>query len=81
MHRAEGVLFRDALVRAAEECGLRPISVPENQLMRYAESELGVRAADLLRKFTTLGKSAGPPWAKDQKDAAVAAMIALAQAK
>jgi len=30
MHKAEGVLFPDALVRAAEACGLHGIAIPEN---------------------------------------------------
>jgi len=34
-------------------------------------------SADLTRTITVLGKSVGAPWAKDQKEAAVAAMIAL----
>jgi hypothetical protein len=31
----------------------------------------------LLKRVAALGKSVGPPWGKDQKDAALAAMIAL----
>jgi hypothetical protein len=30
-----------------------------------------------LQQLNALGKSVGPPWGKDQKDAALAAMIAL----
>jgi hypothetical protein len=33
MHKAEGVLFRDVLVRAAKECGLRLVDIPEKTLM------------------------------------------------
>jgi hypothetical protein len=78
MHKAEGVLFRDALVQAAKENKLKPVEVPEKLLMDYAERKLGISESDLSRQIAALGKAAGPPWGKDQKDAALAAMIALA---
>jgi hypothetical protein len=68
MHKAEGVLFRDVLLHAAAVCGLQPVAVPEK------ESASDPR---LLETVETLGKSMGPPWGKDQKDAARAALIAL----
>ena len=40
MHKAEGVLFRDALARAAGACGVRFVRVPEKQLDEYAERAL-----------------------------------------
>ena len=40
MHKAEGVLFRDALARAARACGLRLLRVPEKQLDEHAERAL-----------------------------------------
>jgi hypothetical protein len=67
MHKAEGVLFRDALARAANQCGLRLVAVPEKRLMEHSR---------LLDNVAKLGKAAGPPWGRDQKDAALAAMIA-----
>ena len=77
MHKAEGVLFRDALVRAGEACGLRLVAIPEKHLTKHAESALGASASGLVKKVATLGKSIGPPWGKDQKDAALAALVAL----
>jgi hypothetical protein len=77
MHKAEGVLFRDALVRAGEACGLRLVAIPEKHLTQHAESALGASASGLVKKVATLGKSIGPPWGKDQKDAALAALVAL----
>jgi hypothetical protein len=68
MHKAEGVLFRDALLHAAAACGLQPVAVPEKE-------SAGDRS--LVQAVAALGKSAGPPWGKDQKDAARAALIAL----
>jgi hypothetical protein len=77
MHKAEGVLFRDALARAAGACGLRLERVPEKQLDEYAERALATSINSLRKTVAALGKSVGPPWGKDQKDAALAAMIAL----
>jgi hypothetical protein len=77
MHKAEGVLFRDALGRAADACGLRLVAIPEKLLTEQAESALATSASALMKRVATLGKSAGPPWGRDQKDAALAAMIAL----
>ncbi|MBI1748733.1 MAG: hypothetical protein HYR55_19425 [Acidobacteria bacterium] len=77
MHKAEGVLFRDALVRAAKACGLRPAEIPEKLLTKRAQSALGATVSGLMKKTATLGKSVGPPWGKDQKDAALAALVAL----
>lgn len=77
MHKAEGVLFRDVLARAAATCGLRFVEVPEKQLAEHAERTLATSMSRLQQTIASLGKSAGPPWGKDQKDAALAAMIAL----
>jgi hypothetical protein len=77
MHKAEGVLFRDALARAAEACGLRLVAIPEKLLMERAETALATPMSTLSKTIGLLGKSVGPPWGKDQKEAALAAMIAL----
>ena len=77
MHKAEGVLFRDALARAAEACGLRFLGIPEKQLDEQAERALATSVNSLRKTIASLGKSVGPPWGKDQKDASLAAMIAL----
>jgi hypothetical protein len=77
MHKAEGELFRGALVRAAEQCDLALARVPEKQLEADAAKALRVPAASLRTRIATLGRSVGAPWGKDQKDAALAAWIAL----
>jgi hypothetical protein len=77
MHKAEGVLFRDALARAAGACGVRPLGIPEKQLDAHAERALATSVNSLRTTIAALGKSVGPPWGKDQKDASLAAMIAL----
>ena len=69
MHKAEGVLFREALLRGSEGCGLKTHAFPETVLRKRQEQES--------KLLTRLGKTLGPPWGKDQKDAAVAALLAL----
>lgn len=77
MHKAEGVLFREALAHAAEACGLRLVAIHEKRLGELAERALATSLNDLGKKIATLGKAVGAPWGKDQKEASLAAMIAL----
>ena len=77
MHKAEGVLFGDALAEAAGSCGLKLLRVPEKQLDEQAERTLLTSVNSLRKTIASLGKAVGAPWGKDQKDAALAAMIAL----
>jgi hypothetical protein len=77
MHKAEGVLFRDVLVSAAGTCGLRAVRIPESSLPEQAGTALGLSTSRLAKTLARLGKSVGAPWGKDQKDAALAALIAL----
>ena len=77
MHQAEGVLFRDALIRAAKACSLRLAEIPEKLLTKHAERALGTPESELVKMIATIGKSVGPPWGKDQKDAALAALVAF----
>ena len=77
MHQAEGVLFRDALIAAAQAAELKLVTLPEKTLLQEAEKSLRTPANDLLKTVSALGKSAGPPWGKDQKDAALAALVAF----
>jgi hypothetical protein len=68
MHQAEGIMFPAALARAVELSDLRLLTIPEKELSAYV---------DATRKIAALGKSVGPPWGKDQKNASLAAMIVL----
>jgi hypothetical protein len=69
-HAAEGRLYQTALLKGAEACGLEAVAVPKQSLS--AEPELREWAEGLRREL-------GPPWAEDQKLAAVAAALALAR--
>ena len=77
MHQAEGVLFRDVLIEAAKDCDLKLVTLPEKTLAQEAEKLLRTPANELSKRVAAMGKSAGPPWGKDQKDATIAALVAF----
>jgi hypothetical protein len=81
MHRAEGALFRDVLLGAASRHGLRVVAVPEKSLGERARAVYRIRHAAVVEALERLGKAAGPPWGKDQKDAALAAVLSWAPYK
>src|SRR3989454_9996637 len=81
MHKAEGELFRDVLVAGARACGLGLTTLPAKSAPGDATNKLGLTRARLDAHLATLGRSAGPPWGKDQKEAAAAALVALKRAK
>jgi hypothetical protein len=80
MHQAEGKLFRDALVTGARACGLAPATLQEKSALDDAAAALGTTRRDVESRLAVLGKSAGAPWGKDQKEAALAAMVAWSRA-
>jgi hypothetical protein len=69
MHKAEGLMWSDAILAAATACGLASVAVPEKTLAAQPK-----RAAE---RIARLGKTLGPPWGADQKQAAHAAWLAL----
>ena len=77
MHKAEGALFQDVLGAAAKSCGITLAPVSIKQLDAEARAAFGPRTSEILARIAVLGKSAGPPWGKDQKEAALGAAIAL----
>jgi hypothetical protein len=79
MHKAEGVLFPDALSRAAEVLKLRSVTIREKDLAEVAQRSLGRSNGKLMDEIAALGRAVGPPWGKDQKLASIAAMVALKQ--
>src|SRR5947207_5678180 len=62
MHKAEGVLFPDAILRAAESAGLPVIAIRERQLSKIAESSLRSTLEKLNETIAMIGRTVGPPW-------------------
>jgi hypothetical protein len=77
-HAAEGRLYQGALLQGAESCGLEAIAVPKKSIWEQGAAALGVAQAELRHWIDELRREVGPPWAEDQKLAALAAWIALA---
>jgi len=78
-HAAEGRHYQRALLQGAESCGLDTIAVPKRSIWEQGESALGLARDELRRWIDQLRREVGPPWAEDQKLAALAAWIALAR--
>jgi hypothetical protein len=77
MHKAEGVLFPEALCSATERCKGTLVKVPEKELEARAQEALSLSGGEIAEMIARIGKSVGPPWGKDQKKASLAAMVAL----
>jgi len=77
-HAAEGRLYERALLQGAESGALTAVAVPKRSIWERGEETLGVAADDLRVWIDQLRRELGPPWAEDQKLAALAAWIALA---
>ena len=78
VHTAEGQLFRDALAGAAGKLGLPVTRFVQQDLYEEAAGRVGTSDASLQAQLTGLGRALGPPWQRDQKEAAAAAWLALA---
>lgn len=81
IHTADGEHFRDAIAHAAARQNLRIASVREKEIWARASKDLEIPIAELERRIHALGKVIGPPWAEDQKLAALVAWMALGTAK
>jgi hypothetical protein len=79
LHAAEGELFRQALLAAADQHDLDVHVLPARDLVPVAERVLARDEATLREILATLGGALGPPWRKDEKDATLAGWVALAQ--
>jgi hypothetical protein len=78
-HAAEGRLYHGALLQGAESRGLDAVAIPKRSIWEQGEAALGVAQEELRHRIDQLRQALGPPWAQDQKLAALAAWIALAR--
>ena len=72
------ILLVDASVDTSD---LELTTLSDKSALDDATKLLGMTRARLDARLATLGRSAGPPWGKDQKEAAAAALVALKRAK
>ncbi|MGO8971074.1 MAG: hypothetical protein ACLQDQ_16060 [Myxococcaceae bacterium] len=80
IHTAEGELFRLALAEACGRQGISITGVVSKELLQHAAQVQGLPWQSLKTRLDELGRSVGPPWAVDQKQAALAALVAGAEA-
>lgn len=70
LHAAEGELYRDVLIDAAQARGLAVMLLPPRQAAATGRDLLGAA------RLAEIGKRLGAPWTRDHKDATVAALLA-----
>jgi hypothetical protein len=78
LHAAEGELYRTAIAEAADSAGLRVVRFQNHEARSEAAAALGCSLEQLEEDLARIGKLAGKPWTKDEKDATAAAILALA---
>ena len=77
IHTAEGVFYREALAAAAADCGIEVVRIPLRELPERFAAALKTNDAGARGWLQEAGRALGPPWARDQKDAAMAAVVAF----
>ncbi|MCH8813799.1 MAG: hypothetical protein IH957_01695 [Chloroflexi bacterium] len=76
-HGAEGALYCDALIQAAEPSGLPVTSVYERDLYDLAAGVLRATPDSVRDRLTDLGRPMGAPWNQDYKRAALVAWLTI----
>jgi hypothetical protein len=76
VHTAEGELFRGAIKSAIEKLKIPVTEIAARELPARAAKVLEVSAAELPERLAKVGRAAGRPWSKDQKDAFLVALVA-----
>ncbi len=78
-HAAEGVLFRRVLETAASKIGRPCQGLDEKGLEALAASRLGLSPAMLGARLAGFGRTLGRPWRAEERAAATAAWLVLAE--
>jgi hypothetical protein len=78
IHTAEGEFFRSAVKSTCDRLKIPVSSIREQELGERANAAFGNAAEAVQSRISTVGSSIGPPWTKDHKAAALAALIVLA---
>jgi hypothetical protein len=79
IHTAEGEFFRHAFRQAFERLEIPVTGIRESELDDYAQKAFGRYTLEVHKKIDGMGRTLGPPWTKDEKTAALAAAIVLAE--
>jgi len=76
-HAGEGVLFRRVLDLAAQSNGLKWQVFSDRKFDEMMAEKLGAKYARVKRTLSELSRSVPSPWRSDEKQAAMAAWLAL----
>lgn len=77
IHTAEGEFFRAAVRNACESLGIPAETIREKDLGDRAKHAYGSATVRVQKRIASLGKSIGPPWKADHKNATLAAALVL----
>ncbi len=80
IHTADGELFREALRHSCADCGVEIACIRDRELLERGVKTLRMKREKLLRRLTEIGTAFGSPWTQDEKYAALAAWLVLAEA-
>lgn len=80
IHTAEGEFFRNSIRNACERLKISVAAIRERELEERAKEVFGNSARRVVLKIATAGRLIGPPWTKDHKAAALAALTVLSPA-
>jgi hypothetical protein len=81
IHAAEGEFFREVFSKACGSLDLPVTGFREHNLDECVQTTFGKQATRVCRQISSLGRSLGPPWTRDQKMATLAALLVLANQK
>jgi hypothetical protein len=81
VHTAEGEFFRQTFRHAFENLEVSVIGIRERELDERARKAFGKLATQVRRNINGMGRILGPPWTQDEKTAALAAAIVLAETR
>lgn len=76
-NRADGMIYHDALCRAASELGLDVEWIPRGKELGRAAEVLGVAPQRLEGWLAELRETMGPPWQKDHRESTARAIVGL----
>jgi hypothetical protein len=77
IHTADGELFREVIRRACERCGFGVTCVKEKELLGEFGERFSIRAPEIQRRVTEMGKAFGAPWSQDEKFATLVAWLTI----
>lgn len=78
IHAAEIDLYRTVYADACAKIGMRPAAYPADTVPKSIAARLGWTLTRVTAHLAAMGKASGRPWAAEQKEAALAAWLALA---